>query len=215
MYMKRKLIVLVMSLIVIIGIAGTGAIYILQNKSAYVTPLGGTPAVTPALTKAPEKLLTWTDPAGFTFQYPEGLNINKHDEDTVNYAHLEFTATGHSGSLIVWAKDTNAQDLASWLKSDKRMTGANILDTTFGGLPGKKILIATPTAMLVSGTIDENILFTVETTATDREFWNSVHDTVVNSFGLTPADSGQNTNSGVGGNASGSDEAADEEEVLQ
>lgn len=157
----------------------------------------------------PVKLLTWTDQAGFTFQYPEGMTINKHDEDNLNYAHIEFTSVGHPGSLIVWAKDTNALDLASWVKSDKRFVGANVLDTTFAGRPGEKILIASPASMLVVGTIDDNILFTIETTPLEPEYWNKIHDTIAGSFTFVQEGAGGNADSATG------EEAVDEEEVVE
>lgn len=163
-------------------------------------------AVTPA--PAPARLLTWTDPAGFTFQYPEGLTINKHEDDNANYAHLEFTSKDHQGNLIVWAKDTN-DHLSSWIENDKRFNGASVIDTAFAGVAGKKILILTPSALLISGAIDQAILFTVETKLVDKEFWNKVHDTIAGSFAFIPDNPGQS------GGSAGSAQAVDEEETIQ
>ena len=57
----------------------------------------------PVVAQPQGKLLSWDDPAGFTFQYAEGLTVNKHDEDKDNYAHLEITNASQPGKLIVWA----------------------------------------------------------------------------------------------------------------
>ena len=54
--------------------------------------------------------------AGFSFSYPEGLTVDKHDEDQENYAHIEMTLKDTLGNVIVWAKDAPASDLAAWIK---------------------------------------------------------------------------------------------------
>ena len=51
------------------------------------------------------QLVVWDDPAGFTFEYPQDLKVDKHDEDKENYAHVELTSPGRQGRVIVWAKD--------------------------------------------------------------------------------------------------------------
>ena len=52
-------------------------------------------------TSTSEKHLMWDDPAGFTFDYPEGVAIDKHDEDQENYAHVELTHPQHQGKILV------------------------------------------------------------------------------------------------------------------
>ncbi len=200
---QRGLIVIVVG----VSLGGLGSGYVLYQKQH-------APTVTPAQvvsTPSPQapQLTTWNDPAGFSFQYPKELSLNKHDEDDQNYAHLEFTSKDNPGNLIVWAKDTTAQDVAGWVKSDKRFSGVNIIDTTLGGQPAKKILISTPQKMLITGTVDENIVFTVESTIDEEGYWSKVHDTITSTFTFTPE---QNANAG---SSTGSDQAVDEEEVLQ
>lgn len=139
-------------------------------------------------TPTPSKLLTWNDPNGFTFQYPEGSSVNKHDEDKENYAHLEFTHPDHAGSLIVWGKDPirGVTDTTSWVKNEKRFIGASTLDTQFGGQAAKKIIIEGITRVLVTGTVYDNIVWSVEAKLEDAEFWTSVHTKIVDSFAFVP-----------------------------
>lgn len=167
--------------LVIGGVASAGYLWWIRSRPA--------PAQQVTLpTPTPVQLLTWTDPNGFTFQYPEELLINKHDEDKENYAHLEFTHPDHSGKLIVWGKDPakGVTDAASWVKNEKRFTGASTLDTQLGGQVAKKVMVIGITRMLVTGAVYDNIVWSVETTLEDADFWTGVHNTIADSFAFVP-----------------------------
>lgn len=163
------------------GIVSGG--YILWIKGRNSSP-GVPKRQSVAPTPTPVRLLTWNDPNGFIFQYPEGLSINKHDEDKDNYAHIEFTHPDHLGKLIVWGKDapSNVTDALSWVKGDTRFAGASILDTEMGGQPAKKIITAGTSNILVVGAVYDNIVWSVEATFEEPEFWTSVLTSITNSF---------------------------------
>lgn len=173
-------------------------------------------------TPAPQiELITWTDQAGFTFQYPKGLSVNKHDEDTANYAQVELTAPSHPGSIIVWAKDSKWTDIDTWVKGDARFTGATIADTSLGGQPGKKALLTGPPQQRIVGTISDNILFTVEGTLTDNDYWSAIVETIANSFKFTTDTTEQRIPNGSTNVESGNDDISsgdgpvDETEVVE
>jgi hypothetical protein len=190
---------------IIIGVlaGGVGAGIFLWNKQAKMeAPTAVVASPTP--TSMPIEMTTWTDQAGFTFGYPKDILVNPHEEDTVNYAHVELTHKDHPGKIIVWVKDLPAPDLAGWIKKEKRFTGASVFDTTLGGKPAKKILIADLTKMIVAGAIDNDVLVTVEGELADGDYWSKVHQGIVDSFTLAPAEPSGNS----GGNAT-------EEEVLE
>jgi hypothetical protein len=151
----------------------------------------------------PQKLLTWVDPAGFTFQYPEGIEINTHDEDSQNYAHVELIEKNNKGSIIIWAKDTTAADSAGWVKAEKSLAGGTVFDTTLGGISGKKILIASPQKSVISGVVDEGIVFYVEGIFDDSDYFIKAFDTITTSFGF----SGQAADTQVS--------VVDEEEIIE
>lgn len=153
--------------------------------------------------------MSWKDQAGFTFKYPKDISVNPHEEDKENYAHLELTHPDHPGRVIVWAKDLPAGDLAGWIKKEKRFTGASILDTTLGGKQAKKILFSEPTKMIVVGTIDVEVLVTVEGELIDGNYWSKVQQGIVDSFAFT---GGAEKSSPP---ASGLDESSAEEEVVE
>lgn len=163
------------------GMASAGYLWWIRGKPA---PVEQSTAPTPA----PVQLLTWTDPNGFTFQYPEGLSVNKHDDDRENYAHLEFTHPDHPGGLIVWGKDPTKgiTDTAGWVKGEKRFTGASILDTELGSQAGKKVMIEGVNRMLIVGTVYDGIVWSVEATLEDVQFWTGVHTTIADSFKFIP-----------------------------
>ena len=194
--------------IVLIG----GGVYIWKVRSSQNTLSPGEAVKTNASpTPAPFDLMTWTDDAGFSFQYPKELSVNKHTEDNDNYAHVELTNKDHPGKIIVWVSDLPAgvTTLDSWVK--KLYQGATVIDTKLGGEPAKKILATAPVKTLSVGTISDDLLFNVEGTLTDSDYWQRVHDTIVSSFTFT--DSGQPAQADGAGASSG--DSPDETEVLQ
>lgn len=173
------------------------------------------PEVTP--TPTPDALIqqkTWTDPAGFSLQYPEGIVINPHEEDNLNYAHLELMHPDHTGSLIVWVKDTSSADVNAWVKTEKAFSGGNIIDSTLGGEPAKKVLLQEPLPKIFTGSIYDELLFMIEADLADREYWQNVHDGIVTSFTFIPLD-GEQPAQAAAPDESYEEYAVDEEEVLE
>lgn len=163
------------------GILSGGYLWWVRNRSVPAKHLA-VPTPTPA------QLLTWNDPNGFSFRYPEGLVLNKHDEDKENYAHLEFTHPDHAGNLIMWGKDParGVTDAAGWVKNEKRFTGASVLDTEMDGQKAAKVMVEGITRILVSGTVYDGIVWSVEATLEDTDFWTKVHTTISDSFVFAP-----------------------------
>ena len=201
-------------LLIVLLVAGAGlGIYFLSAKisETSVSPVDTGSVLTPS---PPAQLIVWNDPAGFTFRYPEGAVIDKHDEDQENYAHVELTHPDHPGSLVVWAKDTTSADVTSWVRTEKQFAGANVLDTTLGDSPAKKILIASPAKKIVTGTIADELLFMIETVPTDDTYWPVVHDTITSNFAFIPV-AAEGSTSEVGAPAQVGQESVDEEEVIE
>ncbi|OGG29189.1 hypothetical protein A2971_00330 [Candidatus Gottesmanbacteria bacterium RIFCSPLOWO2_01_FULL_46_21] len=195
---------------ILVGLILGGAVF-----GGYLAWLGSKPkpVIQKTVTKQNEvqQFLTWRDPNGFSFQYPDGLTVNKHNEDKENYAHIEFTHPDHPGNVIVWGKDTTAADATAWAKTEKRFKGASTLDTTFANVSGKKVLIAAPSQIIV-GTVDDSIAWTVEGLLTDSAFWTGVHTTIADSFKFIPVGSVDEEDSTAPVQEAVS---ADEEEVIE
>lgn len=84
----------------------------------------------------------------------------------------------------MWGKDPakGVSDTASWIKNEKRFIGAAILDTVLGEKPGKKAILEGVTRMLVTGTVFDSIVWTIEAKLEDAEFWTNTQGIIVNSF---------------------------------
>jgi hypothetical protein len=201
--MRMKKLWIVTGTILVLGVVAAGIFVFSQKNTKVITP-GETVIATP--TPAVD-MTTWNDPAGFSFQYPKELSVNTHQDDNNNYAHVELTNSTHPGSVIVWASDLPAgvTTLDSWVK--KLYSASTSIDTTLGGEPAKKILVASPSAKLIVGTISDSLLFYVDGTLTDKAYWQSVEDTVAKSFAFTPDTSAPAQAS--------SGDSVDEQEVVQ
>jgi hypothetical protein len=202
---------LIITLLIVI-IAAAGSIYVFQKRQQATTSTTsqGTDQTTPTPTTVPQELILWQDPNGFTFQYPKDAEVNKHDEDTTNYAHIELTHKNHPGGIIIWAKDTAVLDGAAWVKSEKTLVGGTVFDTTLGGISGKKVLLTTPRKLVVSAIVDSGVVFYVEGAFEDSEYWSKAYDAITTSFSFqAEKPSGQQTVSSEG------EGAVDEEEIVE
>jgi hypothetical protein len=188
---------IVTGIIILVGAVAGGIVFFSQQHAKVISP--GAMIVPPPTTTPPVVLATWDDPAGFSFQYPKDLTVNKHEDDNDNYAHVELTNSGHPGSVIVWASDPSS----AWPPK-----GGTSIDTTLGGVAAKKILISTPSAKLIVGAVSEGLVFKIEGTLTDKAYWQSVEDGIVKTFAFTPDTSAPAAQSSSG-------DAVDETEVVQ
>jgi hypothetical protein len=161
------------------------------------------------------ELMLWTDQAGFSFNYPKDVKYDIHEEDLENYAHIEFTHPDHPGTIIVWAKDTTASDITTWIKKDKVFSQGTMFDTEFAGLSGKKVLLTTPKKKTITAVIDEAIVFYVEGEFDQSEYWSKTYEHITSSFAFISGATG--SQEGASGTSSdGSEELmVDEEEVLE
>lgn len=177
---KKVLIILIVA--VIIGVVG-GFLWLRSRRTPpeVISPARQTSEMNPAQTEA--KLLTWNDQAGFAFQYPSGMKINKHDEDKENYAHLDLYLDGKDGVVKILASDTKYKTAEEWATKEKRnsqISGGGE-EFTLSGKPARKIFFP-DTQTTIIGTVDEEILFTIELVPDKEGFWQKTFDQIVSSF---------------------------------
>lgn len=192
-----------------------GTVFFVLKNRGLVSPVGkGATVVTPSPTPS---LMSWEDPAGFRFQYPAGVTMDTHPEDTQNYAHIELTSPTHPGKLIVWVKDPPLDkagnpmvDVGKWVSTQKRFAAGTILDTTLGGQEAKKVRLTSPDELITASVYDD-LLVTIEASLEDLPFWSGLHEAISTSFAFVPA----TQNNAAGSESSTAEVAADEEEVLQ
>lgn len=214
-FMKKILIIIFIIILVVFGI--TLAIYLFSSKKN-TAKIEQKEVKTTQTSITPIVLSSWDDPAGFTLSYPSVLSVNKHDEDNQNYAHVELTESSGSGSVIIWAKDlpvyknTAISTLDDWITNDVRLQNVNVLDTTLGGQPAKKISISSEKT-LITAVIYDDLLFYIEAQLPDSK-WQNYHNEIIKSFTFKPLNSaigetGQNSGSGE------ETEYVDEEETVE
>lgn len=83
-------------IILVIAVGSTAIFFILKPKSVVQTQ-----NIVSAPTPTSVALSTWTDEAGFSFQYPTGTTIDKHPEDNVNYANLTITFPDKTTAQVI------------------------------------------------------------------------------------------------------------------
>jgi hypothetical protein len=159
--MTLKYILLVV--IVLAVLVGGTATYLVskQNQIAEDTSTERFQTVPSSILPSPTSvtLSTWIDEAGFSFQYPRDITIDKHTEDTTNYANLTLTNTSTTDNITVLMTDNIYKTLDKWIASDSKLKSGTILDTTLGGKNGKKILTTNGT---IIGVIDNDVLVTLK-----------------------------------------------------
>lgn len=209
-----KTLVLGIVTIVLIG-GGVGGWWLSQNTRSLPTQPEVSQESNAVLTQT--KLLTWDDPAGFTFEYPDELSVNKHEEDQENYAHLELTHPKHEGKTIVWVKDlplgnkkTPITTVDEWVANDKTLSSGNIVDTTLGDKTAKKVLLNGLDDLLITGVVYDDLLWLVEGQYRDKVYWSAVYKTVTDNFTFKLS-----LNTNQTGENSANDTPVDEEEVVE
>lgn len=208
--MKKPLIFIVIGGLVL-GLIGAGVyLYFSQKTNSPAEVVVPSVSPTPAFT-----LISWDDPAGFAMQYPDDVVINKHEEDVINYAHIELTSPSHPGGVTVWVKDLpkSVTNTVSWGKLAATPSSAISFDTTLGGQPAQKILVSGTPKTVSVGVVYDGVLWTIEAALADDVYWQRVYDAVVQSFVFKPI-AGQASDEGAQ-SAPASDYAVDEEEVLE
>lgn len=129
-------------------------------------------------------LVTWEDPAGFSFDYPGDLQTDSHEEDKENYAHLELTDENHSGGIIIWMKDSNYKKVEDWVDSEDRVLTSQVFDIALGGHDAKKLVLANEG--ILTAALDQEVIALVEMLPGDVQFWQPIYDQVIKSFQFIP-----------------------------
>lgn len=209
--MKRPIVIILIAGL-LLGVVGAGAYLYFSQKTMSEAPVATEIIPTPV-----PKLVLWDDSAGFTMQYPEGIQLNKHDEDKENYAHVELTDPNHPGGLIVWVKDLpkGVADTVAWGKKVSTPSSAISFDTTLGGNAAQKILVSSPVKTVMTGVVYDGVLWYIEAVLTDEVYWQSVYDNVVSSFVFKPTTAAPGSSAPGSSGESAPEYSVDEEEVLE
>lgn len=203
--MGKKSLVITLSLIVILA----GILYMFFNpkKATYVSPLSVNEPQKVVETTPSKTLKEYSDPAGFSFNYPDNLSIVSNEPKSERvYSDVSLSAKGLTGQLKIEISDSSFKTLADWVKANAT-DKASQKDAMLGTL--KAIEILTSDRILL-GSLDQGVLFTIDVPLSEKkDFWTEVYSQVIKDFSfVTPA---ANTGSGV---SSVSDVTFEGEEVV-
>lgn len=174
--MKKIVLPILVVLILVVGIS----FYLLKPKSNKI----GLEAPTVAKEITPsETSIEYTDPAGFTFSYPDNLSITNNNSgenaDPDAYADLQIFSRAKSGSLSLKIADTSLKTTEEWLK-EMNISESNVpTSKKLGDLDA--IEVKTSDRIMLAA-LDQGILFTVEMPLIEQQFWNPVYDKALTTF---------------------------------
>lgn len=178
---RNKAIAISVVIILITIIAG---FYILNSEKKPVAPSANQAFV--ASEKQPSKILKeYSDDAGFSFQYPIDVQINKKDiaNDTTAYANLAISSSQAKGSISIKVLDTAFKSIDGWFLENK-LTAAK--EIKIGAISGKE---ANMSNKITSAGLDQGVLFVIEVDMQDQKYWQSVYDTILSTFNFVVAES--------------------------
>ena len=154
----------------------------------------------------PSKTLkTYTDPSGFSFNYPDNLSLlNNELKDESSYAELQLTANEIPGSLVLKVADSKLATIDEWVKMKNSAPTEAPKEVKLGNL---KALQVKSNDKLLLGALDQGILFTIEVPQ-GKDFWTEVLNIVIADFSFAPPTQGDTS-------SSSDDVSYDGEEVVQ
>ncbi|MBI3619609.1 hypothetical protein HY214_00450 [Candidatus Roizmanbacteria bacterium] len=155
-----------------------------------------TPVVSP-VNRLSASVKEFTDPSGFSFQYPDNLELEKKEaanEDV--YAKMVIGSSDFLGSITVDVETSKYKSLDDWLQKNNlkpvkpeklKLGGADAVQTTLDG-------------KLVTAAIDQGVIFLLTTDyQSNKSVWLDATNKIISSFTFTaPAAAGDNASVGGG-----------------
>lgn len=181
--------------VVIIGVLILGGFLFFRNfkKDSLTTSLAinvdNTAEQFPGVVSTPSKsLITHSNPAGFSFSYPDNLSlVNNEPKTDRTYADIDITAKGFTKGLKIEISDSSFKLLDDWVKANEQvLSNRNKTDqstqkeTKLGTL--KAIEIISKERVLL-GALDQGVLFTIDVPLLEKkEFWTEVYNKILENF---------------------------------
>lgn len=174
----------------IFAVLASVAFYLLKPKSM-VSPISSVnlPTNIDISQNSPsEELKGYFDDSGFSFNYPNDIQIRKIDiSDNTTYANLEFTSSKAKGSISIKIADTKLKSLDDWFGENKiASSGAIKKDIKIGEISGSQLQINNKIMALA---INQEILFSIEVDHQNQKYWQTVYATILSSFNFVPQQS--------------------------
>lgn len=146
---------------------------------------------TPVQTTPSQTFKPYSDPSGFSFNYPDNLSLTKNDLTDATYADLQLSSKGVEGSLNLKVTDSKFLSTEEWVKSIKDIDGTP-KEVKLGNL--KALEVKTPSGIKLAS-VDQGVIFTIEVSQND--FWTKVYSKLLSDFSFTQPAQDTNTSSDV------------------
>jgi len=170
---------LVLVFLVIVLIIGVVIYDRRQKGTQIVSPFGEQLSGT-FLTPQEEKLKTYKDEAGFSFNYSEVLKVQEiPNQDEKTYSALEIFSTSRpEEKMTISVLDTNFSNTEEWLVKNKKPDWV-VNETVISGMNGKLIHTS---EKIISVAISKGIIFLLESPSDSEGFWERQQKIVRESF---------------------------------
>lgn len=153
-----------------------------QKKSLLTSPATNLQLTSTAV--SPSKTLkSYTDPAGFSFSYPDNLSLKSNEpQSPTTYADIQLTSKDVAGSLSLKISDTNFASVEQWLQANNPSSKVPA-EVKLGNLKALEIITGD---RLLMGAIDQGVLFTIEMSLKEgRDFWMEVYSKIMADFSFS------------------------------
>lgn len=206
--MNKKTLIL---LILVVGLIGVGAILIsTKQKNPLSNPQSNLIKKTLEKTAPSETYIEYTDPAGFSFSYPDNLSISKAEiEDPSTYTDLQLFSKDVNGSLNLKIADSNFTSLDDWLKKNQIPSSTLTKEVNLGDLKALEVKTAD---RLLLGSLDEGVQFSIEFPLIEEDFWMKVYNKILTEFTFVSPD--RTSSQGIS-NYSSTDVTFEGEEIVE
>lgn len=131
------------------------------------------------------KILTYEDWAGFKFDYPESLKIEEVEiDDKTVYSSLELTAA-NGEKLNLKVADTEYKNIGEWQKEfEKKYLVTLVKDVLWEEMAARQLVYGAP-KRLMTMTINNGVIYSLDSLKDEYEFWEKTQNLIVNSFMFT------------------------------
>lgn len=205
--MKKPIFLRSLGIVVLIAIV-IGGFLLLQQRNSSLDQEQQQEIV--AVEKVPSQTTkTYTDEAGFQFDYPDDLIVNKKEStNSAIYSNIELTSRQAAGSLAFLVEDTKEKTIDLWVKKNISLTPSATKEVSLGSLSAEEIII---NGNFLTVAIDQGILFRLDVSSQEEnKYWQSVYNTVLFSFSFAAPESVAAPESSGGG-----EEVILEEDVIE
>ena len=186
---KKKKIIIVLVVLGALGILGGLGWYFKGQITSYFSPAKETTSPLGAQDKKEEfnfKWKLWEDPAGFSFEYPEEIEIDIHVEDESNYSFLTLSSNDRKGKIDIICNDSQYKDIEEWVKEDSLVKMGSGLETQIASISAQKAALGD--GREIAGFIDlDEVIYTIDKTPEDEiDYWQGIYNHILSSFKLIP-----------------------------